>query len=284
MREFAIVGLGMIGGSIAKDIREVVPEANIGAMDPDASQVEKAIETGVVDYEASYEEIARRACFVVIASPIDTVIPVAQKIVEATDKVKPEGKLYVLDAASVKAKITPALAALTTDQVEFISTHPMAGTEYSGFPHSRKHLFNAKPWMVCPHDSNTDEGIETAERFIAGLGGLTREIDATEHDRHVARVSHAIIMLSNYAFDFIASTHPDSLEYAGDGFTSTTRLASGNPRLHADILGSNEQLTKEALQEFLAYLQERLASDQPESQDFFAQNMARRNDWIHKKR
>ncbi len=279
---FTIIGLGMIGGSIAKDIHNRFPDATVLAIDASEEALAKAEQDHIIDGRTTFDELGRVACTIIIATPLDSVIPIAKKVhkaVRSTDK-----KLFVLDVGSVKTGIVAEFQKLSDENIEFISTHPMAGTEFAGFAHAKKDLFQAKPWMICPHDNNTEEATELTQTFITQLGGRVRMVDAVSHDRNVAVVSHAVIMLSNYLFDYVASEHPEALDYAGDGFTSTTRLASGNPKLHQDILASNFDHTQEELEEFTKYLTKRLDDDLIPSKDFFEDNMQRRNRWLHKRK
>lgn len=281
---FTIVGLGMLGGSIAKDLREKMPNAEISAIDPVEDNVDQAVAEGVVNRAETYEGIGRAACFVIITSPLETVAPIARELASSFKKDgRRPGKWIVMDTASVKTDITSTFKSLTDERVEFISTHPMAGTEFAGYPHSRKHLFRAKPWMVCRHDQNTDESIRRAEDLIHILGGRVREIDAEKHDQQAAVVSHSVIMLSNLFFDFVASRYPDALEVAGDGFNSTTRLASGNPSLHEEILKLNRHVTEEVLREFKDYLESVVGSSLDLPEGFFERNKKKRDQWLHKR-
>lgn len=285
LERFTIVGLGMLGGSIAKDLREKMPNAEISAIDPNEDSVGQAMAEGVVNRAETYEGIGRAACFVIITSPLETVAPIARELSSAISddgKISKDGKWVVMDTASVKTDITSTFESLTDERVEFISTHPMAGTEFAGYPHSRKHLFRAKPWIVCRHDQNTEESIRMAEDLIHILGGRAREIDAEKHDQQAAVVSHSVIMLSNLFFDFVASRYPEALEVAGDGFNSTTRLASGNPRLHEEILKLNRHVTGEVLGEFKDYLGSVVGSNLALPEGFFERNKKKRDQWLHR--
>jgi len=287
LNNFIIVGLGLIGGSIAKDVRSHYPEATISVVDPDVAQVEKAIADGNVNRSISIGDIGKVSCFVIIATPIDVVVPVAKEIalsIEKSEFSPGDKKWIVMDTASVKANIVSEFEALTSPRVEFVGTHPMAGTEYTSYAHSKKNLFKTKPWMVIRHEENTNDVIGVTESFIRKLGGLIREIDAESHDKTVALVSHSVIMLSNYIYDFISRSNPAGLEMAGDGFASTTRLASGNPKMHADILEANHAYTQDALEDFLEYLRIKIDEGVIAPEDFFQGNMLNRNKWLHKKR
>jgi prephenate dehydrogenase len=224
----------------------------------------------------------------VIAAPIDQVGSIGLEIRDSLknhSEVSPDRKL-VLDVASVKKPISNIFSVLNTASVEFVATHPMAGTEFSGFSHARKGLFRAKPWIICPHEYNSDEAINRTKEFLEQFGPHIRIMDADVHDRHAAVVSHSIITLSNLIFDFIAERHPDALDLAGDGFSSTTRLASGNAEMHASIVRANKGFVYQYLDEFRDYIDTRIDELQVEKDilPFFEANVQRRNDWLRNRK
>src|SRR5690606_34512451 len=108
-----------------------------------------------------------------------------------------DGKKLVIDVASVKKSVTNVFSVLSDANVEFVATHPMAGTEFSGFNHARKGLFKSKPWIICPHEDNAADSIDFVKNFVDSFGAYTRVMDADTHDRHAAAVSHSVIVLSN---------------------------------------------------------------------------------------
>lgn len=282
---FLVIGLGLIGGSIAKDIRQFYPNANIDVIEPNEVGVSSAIEDGIVNKAITYEEIPKKSYFIILATPIRTVIKIANGIKNVIDEdsSSKSKQFFIIDTASTKAKITKEFEKLTSGNIEYIATHPMAGTEFTGYKHSRKHLFKSKAWMICEHSNNSECALKVTKSFINKLGGKIREIDPELHDQYAAIVSHSIIMLSNYIFDFIFEKSPEALEVAGDGFTSTTRLASGNPELHVDILINNHDFIKQTLGDFNKYLGNKLSNGVIEDKKFFNDNMKNRNSWIHKR-
>jgi prephenate dehydrogenase len=283
-----IIGLGLIGGSIAKDLREAEQPMHIVAYDPRDKSIESAIKSGHINDSLPVSEIAKIATTMVIAAPIDQVGPIG---LEIRDSLKnhndvTQDKKLVLDVASVKKPISNIFSVLNTTSVEFVATHPMAGTEFSGFSHARKGLFRAKPWIISPHENNSDEAINRTKEFLEQFGPHIRIMDADVHDRHAAVVSHSIITLSNLIFDFIAERHPEALDLAGDGFSSTTRLASGNAEMHASIVRANKGFVYQYLDEFRDYIDTRIDELQVEKDilPFFESNVQRRNDWLRNRK
>ncbi|HEY1064058.1 MAG TPA: prephenate dehydrogenase/arogenate dehydrogenase family protein [Candidatus Saccharimonadales bacterium] len=289
---FAIVGLGLIGGSIAKDLRSKFPEASIVAVDPNESSVREAIDEGVIDDAVTYRDLPDVAQVTFLAPPIDYVAENANQVFNAFNRTHQRalGRYVILDTASVKAPIAAQfedLTARTDGAVEFVASHPMAGTEYSGFRHARKDLFRAKPWIICPHPENQEETITAVSSLLHDLGAKVRRIDASEHDRQAALVSHSVIMLSNIIFDYVATNHPEALELAGDGFISTTRLASGNPELHKSIIQNNTTFTEAHLKGFSEFLADKITNLSTDGElllGYFKKNMDRRNGWLRRRK
>lgn len=276
-KSIAIIGLGLIGGSIAKDVHQLYgKKIRIVGIDED-KDAEYALQKYIIDSILTYEELPGQVDLVIIATPLNVISYATKKIV-ATYK---EGKhgVTVIDVASVKNDITSMFERMTNTTVEFVSTHPMAGTEFSGVQHAKLHLFEKKPWIICKHSKNKLETIERVASFVHTLGGVVRYIDSRTHDQYAGAVSHMTILLSNYIFDFLAAREPESLNFAGDGFISTTRLASGNPDLHHEIIARNGSVVNELLTEFRSYLSKKIDTRSLEP-DFFQQNKQRRDRWL----
>lgn len=280
-KSIAIIGLGLIGGSIAKDIRQLYGKTiQIVGMDEDGD-AEYALQKSIIDSTLSYEELPGRVDLIVIATPLDVISYATKKIIATYEAVhdKERYKVTVIDVASVKSAITSMFEVATNSTVEFVSTHPMAGTEFSGIHHAKLHLFEKKPWIICKHSNNRPETIERIVMFAHTLGGVVRYIDPLTHDQYAGAVSHMTILLSNYIFDFLATRAPESLNLAGDGFISTTRLASGNPDLHHEIITRNGSVVNELLAEFKSYLNKKDTTRNLDP-DFFQQNKLRRDKWL----
>jgi prephenate dehydrogenase len=219
MKKIKIIGLGLMGGSIAKDLgEEAVAEMEL----------------------------------VILATPLSTIIPLATEIAEQA-----KGPLIVMDIGSVKGEIARHFEKLSTDQVQFVATHPMAGSEKSGYENSRAGLFLDAPWVITPHSKNTPQALEVVEALIRRLGARPLRMDAETHDWRAALVSHLPYMASLSILKFVTKEEPESLEMAGPGFQSVTRLAHDNPALRYDIATQNAAMIKRAFNEWLDFLAKR---------------------------
>jgi len=276
---FGVVGPGLIGGSIAKDLRTNFPEHPIYAIGDPTQDTDDAVNSGVINELVSVREIPRDVNLIIISTPLRVIARAAEEI--ARQRYDGSGKRYVMDVGSTKQDVSSAFSELTDGSVEFIPTHPMSGTEFTGFRHSRKGLFLNQAWVICPHQNNTERGVLMARELVTSIGARAMVMDAESHDRRASLVSHTIITLSNLLFDFVRRRDPEALDMAGSGFVSTTRHASGNPDLYESILRDNGPAVQENIDAFAEYLRERRVTEL--DYDFFKGNKDERDQLVHKR-
>src|SRR5579871_207399 len=151
----SIIGLGLMGGSIAKALKKRTPHCQIASLQGDWNDLQLAKQNGVIDtLFKNWEELIAWSDWVILATPMSTLCKLADEIGKRCPK---EKKLLVIDIGSVKNAVVPTFERLTKDGIEFLSTHPMAGKETWGFAHSDPDLFNGRPWIICPHVNNQKE-------------------------------------------------------------------------------------------------------------------------------
>lgn len=253
-KSVGIIGLGLIGGSIAKALKSKNNKIKIYTVKRENSLHESALATGYVDKECqTIEELISQVELVVLCSPIESIIPYAQAL--HSYRSHPQKKLIVIDAGSVKTEITSAFENFTSDSIEFLATHPMSGSEQTGFEAGNATLFVNRPWVITAHSKNTEETIESIKKFITYVGSKPVQIDASTHDKWVSVVSHLVFILSVYLFNYSSTIIPDALAVAGTGFESMTRLASGNVKMHEQITKTNYVYIVQALNSFVEYMQ-----------------------------
>ena len=233
--------MGLIGGSIAKGLKQRVPATVIASIDRD---LDEASRKGAVDILfTTLAELIDWAELIILASPLSTLSPLAKEIAELCPK---EKKLLVIDVGSVKAAVFPCFETLTTENLEFLSTHPMAGKELGGFANSEPNLFQDCCWILSPHAKNTSGAIEMILRVVKSLGATPTSIDPKKHDRQVALISHLPALLSRSLMRFVQKADPESLTIAGPGFKSMTRLSHDNPQMQREIGEFNrEEIAKQ---------------------------------------
>lgn len=251
-----IIGMGLIGGSICKALKMKNPAIQVSAIVHDAADHCLAVNEGWVDKECvSLLELMQNAELLILAVPMSMVAPMAEQICLHSPLLSQ--KILIIDTASVKNGIIQSLEMLSNEQVEFISTHPMAGNEKRGFVNSQATLFINAAWMIVPHRSNTGHAVRAVEEFIHYLGADPVHTTADEHDRHAALISHLPGILSKAFYDFVQETDPQSMKMAGPGFHSFTRLAHDNPEMRAEISTFNQDTIQHYLNQWMIHLKAR---------------------------
>jgi len=192
---------------------------------------------GVAALGNDWPERLNEIDLLILAVPISAILEIGEKIAGLALK-KP---LLVLDIGSVKGPIAKKFEAWSNGQVEFIATHPMAGKEKSGFEHSDPALFEKAVWVITPHAKNREVSLQKAEELIRLLGAHSIRMDAEEHDRKAALISHMPHLLSKTLLEFVVAQDPDSLAMAGPGFKSMVRLADDNPEMRKEIARYNKE-------------------------------------------
>jgi len=240
----AVIGVGVMGGSLGLALRRRAGVAEVIGYDPDPVTRKRALERGAVSAVAdSLAEAVADASVVFVAAPVSATARVAR---EAMDLSGPE--CLVTDVASSKAGI---LAALTeTERERFIGGHPICGSEGGGVEHARDGMFEGATYFLTPSDETRPELYQRLHRLIADIGARPSAIDADAHDRILALVSHLPHVIASTLIDQAASTTPrgrEALRSAGPSFSDLTRVAGANPPLWADILTANGEAVAEAI-------------------------------------
>lgn len=239
-QKIGIIGCGLIGGSIAKALRAKDAKTQLY----------------LADKTDSIALVLKHAEVVIIATPISEVIPIAEKI-KASLSERGGSPLLVLDVASVKSAIVARFAELSSPLVEFVATHPMAGSEKNGEKWSRATLFIGAPWIIVPHANNTQEHLARAAQWIEYLGATAQFLTKEEHDFKAGLISHMPRLLAQALWDFVQLKDAASLEMAGPGFRSMTRLANQHPQLYREIMQYNESNIQKLWEEWTQFLSPR---------------------------
>lgn len=283
MREFEIrtigvIGIGLIGASLLKDIKNHQPQINrLGySLGHELVIVQKQNLIKPGDLQKLIDE----SDLIFISTPISDVIKTADIIYSQKKSTK---RLLVTDVASVKSDISNHFNMLNSkkSKTKFISSHPMGGSEKTGYDHSRGGLFRQKPWIICNDDKVDIQMLDKYEQFIKKVcGPRTVYLNADVHDKYIAAISHFILDISSMLFDFVSNKHPESLKLAGDSFISTTRLASDNPEMLASININNIKNIKPVAKEFIRFMEKKIESEDL-NYEYFNNNKKARDSWLH---
>lgn len=247
----AIVGVGLIGGSIGLAARQRASGASsITGWDPDRHALEGAVLLGAIDRAAdSLEDACQGADIVVLASPVGTLATNAERALAVVGE-----DAVVTDVGSTKRAIVDAV-----DDPRFIGGHPIAGAETSGVEHARADLFDDSTWFVTPTPSTTGIGLERLMRFAKSLGARPHAVDAADHDRLLADISHLPHVLANALVTQAAGTiHSEegSIAVVGPSFRDVTRVAGANSNIWRDIYLSNHDALVPAIDSLIGRLSE----------------------------
>jgi prephenate dehydrogenase len=263
--KIGIVGLGLIGGSLALKARELWPTALVIGVD-NKDVLETAMRMHAIDVAADDLIVIAEADLVVLAAPVKQNIAL---LAELDDCVR--NPAVVTDTGSTKRDIIAA-AALLPPRFTFIGGHPLAGAAHGGLEHARPDLFAGRPWLLTPASAPNDgarafqasEAIDQLTELTRALGAEPRLIDAGAHDRLLAFLSHlpqlTVSALMHVVGDAVGR---DGLALSGRGLADTTRLASSPPDIWTDIAATNADEIGPALDTLIALLQD-LRRDLPE--------------------
>jgi prephenate dehydrogenase len=196
------------------------------------------------------EEAAQDAALVVIAAPVDRIVPLARQIAPG---LRPG--TVVCDVGSVKGDISRLGHEALHGKAHFVGSHPMAGSEKKGWEHGSAGLFEAKTCFVTPLASTPEEAAGKVVGFWADLGAEVVTVDPDRHDEIVAHISHLPQVLASSLCAFLATRDPSWRNFAGGGLRDTTRIAGSDPKLWTTILEQNRDEVLRALRDFQDELQ-----------------------------
>ncbi len=240
MRRIAIIGLGLIGGSLGLALKRAsLPDLEIAGTARSRGTVQKARKVGAIDIDCAMPaEAAEGAGLVIVASPILAVRSIFAEIAPVLTE-----DVVVTDVARTKADVARAARELLPASVHYVGSHPMAGKETSGIDAAEAGLFEDKCWVISPSVSANETAVRTVVGLAQTVGARPMFMDAEEHDSYVAAISHLPLVLSSALFStaFGSAAWPELAQLASSGFRDTTRLASGSPEMARDIVATNRR-------------------------------------------
>lgn len=245
-----IVGIGLIGGSMALDIQALDKDAVIIGVDANENHLNQALELGIIHQKAALNGVID-ADFVIVAVPVDTALELLPKILDAVSE-----DTLVFEVGSTKSPICEAVANHPKRR-NFLATHPIAGTEFSGPSAAIRNLFKDKTNIICEVEKTTFKLQEKGLQLFRDLGMRIRYMEPKSHDKHIAYVSH----LSHISSFMLGKTviekekdEKDIFDMAGSGFESTVRLAKSSPAMWTPIFKQNKKQVIKSLEEYIANL------------------------------
>ncbi|MEO0562348.1 MAG: prephenate dehydrogenase/arogenate dehydrogenase family protein, partial [Chloroflexota bacterium] len=238
-RHLAVVGMGLMGGSMALALRPYAER--ITGIDPDPATREYAVTNGVVDRATDdLREGVREADTVVLAAPVRAIVEMLDRRLGTYLR----SNTFLIDIGSTKQDICRVMAQRLPIGIQAIGGHPMTGKEHNGIGASDAGLWENRPFVLTPTTRTTPATILRALSFAQTLGAVPIQMDPARHDRIVAAISHLPYLLSAGLVATVAAEagrDEDVWALAAGGFRDTSRLAASDIRMMSDILSTNGQ-------------------------------------------
>ena len=261
-RKIYIIGVGLIGGSFALEIKKFFPDSNIIGIDNSKENLDQAINLGIIDAIGSIDDITN-PFMILLAIPVKSIINILPNILDKSTQ-----DTIVIDFGSTKNSICKSVTN-HKNRSNFVAAHPIAGTEFSG-PNAAHHgLFDNKNIIICEHEKSNDNIINTALEIFSKMKMIVSYMDSISHDKHIAYVSH-LSHLSSFMLGKTVMDEEESekniFDMAGSGFESTVRLAKSSPKMWTDIFDDNKANVLKSLSDYINNLE--LIKDLIESNKF----------------
>lgn len=249
-QKVGIVGLGLIGGSIALAARQIWPASLVVGVD-EKDVLETAMRLHAIDVAADDLFVLAEVDLVILAAPVRQNITLLESLDEYVSR-----PAVVTDTGSTKRAIVDAARGLPP-RFTFVGGHPLGGAAKGGLEHARPDLFTGRPWLLTPTGDGDGDAIEKLSAFVRGLGAEPRIVSVAAHDRMLAYLSHLPQLTASALMQVIGdAVGAEGLALAGRGLLDTTRLAASPSGIWQDIAATNADELREALDGLIAVLQE----------------------------
>lgn len=247
-----IIGLGLIGGSIAKDLRKTKFASEIIGVDNNKLHLSRAMELGLVDKLASLEDSIKEADIIIIAIPVDKIQLLLPSIL---DQINPATS--VTDVGSTKLSICKAVENHRL-RGNFVPAHPMSGTENSGPDAAIEGLFENKICIICDQKESRPQHVALIEKMYHTIGMDIAHMSADEQDHTTAHVSHLPHITAFALANAVLDTNDRKIifDLASGGFQSTARLAKSSPQMWGPIFKQNQNYVVESLNVYIKHLED----------------------------
>ena len=282
----AIIGVGLIGGSLGLCLKKAMGEGiYITGLCRTKASMAKAVELGAVDMaDSDIEKVVSEADIVFLSPPVLQIVPMVKKLLPY---LKPG--TIITDAGSTKQYIWQQLHGLLPDNIYYIAGHPMTGREKSGVTAAKADLFQGKAYVIVEDTGAPREAHERLMEVLKYTGAKFTTLDIRQHDRCASVISHvphvtaaALVTLLNRSGDDLESC----IKLIGGGFKDTTRIASSNADMWADICMTNDEAITRHLKELQSIIGEVITAidnhDRQAVHDYFAASKARRDSLLEK--
>jgi len=261
-RKIYIIGVGLIGGSFALEIKKIFPDSNLIGIDNSKENLDQAMNLGIIDAIGSIDDISN-PFMILLAIPVKSIINILPNVLDKSTE-----DTVVIDFGSTKNSICKSVIN-HKNRSNFVAAHPIAGTEFSGPNAAHYGLFDNKNIIICEHEKSNDNIINTALEIFSKMKMIVSYMDSISHDKHIAYVSH-LSHLSSFMLGKTVMDEEESekniFDMAGSGFESTVRLAKSSPKMWTDIFDDNKANVLKSLSDYINNLE--LIKDLIESNKF----------------
>jgi prephenate dehydrogenase len=249
-KRIAIVGVGLIGGSLAIQLHEKKLSSKLIGVDANADHAQQAIELELVDEIMNLDDAIAASDVIILAIPVDKLVTALPSIMDKIDN------QIVIDLGSTKSQSIEAIKN-HPKRGRYVATHPMWGTEYSGPQAAVRGAFENKAVIICNAEDSDDDALEWVKGMYKKIGMHLLEMEAKAHDLHAAYVSHISHITSFALANTVLQKEKEEnaiFELASAGFESTVRLAKSNPAMWVPIFMQNKENVLDVLKEHIAQL------------------------------
>ena len=249
-KKIYVIGVGLIGGSFAIDMRKLFPKSTIIGIDNSEIHLEKALELRLIDETSELSKI-NNPDIIVISVPVKSILNILPIVLKSVNN-----NSLVIDFGSTKKSICQIVKDHPNRQ-NFLATHPIAGTEFSGPAAAHEGLFEGKNIIICDKHKTDKSILELGLKIFNLMKMKIGYMDSDSHDKHIAYVSH----LSHISSFMLGKTVMDEeknekniFDMAGSGFESTVRLAKSSPEMWTDIFEDNKKNIIKSLDDYIENL------------------------------
>jgi prephenate dehydrogenase len=249
-KKIAIVGVGLIGGSLAIQLHEKKLSSRLIGVDDNAEHAQKAVELELVDEVLPLDDAIKQSEVIILAIPVDKLVDMLPSLMDKIDK------QIVVDLGSTKHQLTESIIG-HSKRGRYVATHPMWGTEYSGPQAAVRGAYENKAVIICNANESDDDALEWVKGMYKKIGMHLLEMEAKAHDLHAAYVSHISHITSFALANTVLQKEKEEnaiFELASAGFESTVRLAKSNPAMWVPIFMQNKVNVLDVLTEHIAQL------------------------------
>jgi len=247
-----IVGLGMIGGSIARGLKKANPKRRIIACDTDAQALQQALDDGVISQSGELAALCPQADIIILAVPPLTVCELLLEVLKHM-----ASNAIITDVASVKSHIFTSSQQFSEKALaKFVPAHPIAGSEQSGYSAAIDDLFEQRNVILTPHAGNSPDSVATINSLWRELGANVLGMTRVRHDEVLAATSHLPHLLAYAIVDVLLKQEQseDIFRYAAGGFADFSRLASSDAKMWSDIFVANSAAVEKVLDDYIQSL------------------------------